>query len=91
MVQIEGACRAPPAGSIQWLRVSYGHGVQHLIQELQSSVQVDLDPAGRLLDALPRVVGSPAFHKAHAQDAQPTEVIHADSGSGRQAWRREQC
>ncbi len=36
---------------------------------LQCSVQVDLDPAWRLLDALPVVVGAPPLDEAEAQDA----------------------
>lgn len=55
--------------SVQGLRVSDGHGVEYLIQQLQGTMQVDFDPAGRLLDALPRVVRAPAFNEAHAQDA----------------------
>lgn len=70
--------------SVQRLGVGYGHGVQHLVQQLQGPVQVDLDPAWGLLDALPRVIGAPAFHKAHAQDAQPAQVIHADASGRRQ-------
>lgn len=45
---------------------------------------MDFDPAGGLLDALPRVVGPPAFHKAHAQNAQPAQVVDSDSRRGRQ-------
>lgn len=56
--------------SVQGLRVGDGHGVKHLIQQLQGTMQVDLDPAGCLLDTLPWVVGAPAFDEAHAQDAQ---------------------
>lgn len=70
--------------SVQWLWVSYGHGVQHLIQELQGPVQVDLDPAWCLLNALPWVIGTPAFHEAHAQDAQPAQIIHTDASCSRQ-------
>lgn len=45
---------------------------------------MDLDPAWRLFDALTWVVGPPAFHEAHPQDAQPAQVIHPDAGSSRQ-------
>lgn len=62
--------------------------MQHLVQQLQGAVQVDLDPARRLLDALPRVVGPPALDKAHPQDAQAPQVIHADASRGRQTWGR---
>lgn len=48
---------------------------------------MDFDPAGRLLDALPRVVGPPAFHEAHAQNAQPAQVVDSDSRRGRQTCR----
>lgn len=65
--------------SVQGLRVSDGHGVEHLVQQLQGAVQVDLDPAGRLFNALPWVVRAPALHKAHAQDAQASQVVHTDS------------
>lgn len=74
--------------SVQRLWVSYGHGVQHLVQELQSPVQVDLDPAWCLLNALSWVIGTPTFHKAHAQDAQPAQVIHTDASGCRQTWSR---
>lgn len=47
---------------------------------------MDLDPAGRFFDALPRVVGPPAFYEAHAQDAQPAQVVHPDARSRRQTW-----
>lgn len=69
---------------VERLRVRDGHGVQHLIQQLQSAVEVDLDPAGRLLDALPRVVRPPALDEAHAQDAKPAQVVHADARRRRQ-------
>lgn len=71
-------------GSVQGLGVGDGHGVQDLVQQLQSPVQVDLDPARRLLDALPGVVGPPALHEAHPQDAQAAQVVHADARGGRQ-------
>lgn len=74
--------------SVEGLGVGDGHGVQDLVQQLQSSVQVDLDPARRLLDALPGVVGPPALHEAHPQDAQPAKVVHADAGGGRQTCGR---
>lgn len=82
-------------GSVQGLGVGDGHGVQDLVQQLQSPVQVDLDPARRLLDALPGVVGPPALHEAHPQDAQAAQVVHADArrrrqtcgGGGRGRWK----
>lgn len=68
-------------------RVSQGHRVQDFIQELQGTVQVDLNPAGRVLDALPGVVRPPALHKAQPQDAKAPEVIHANASCGREAWK----
>lgn len=76
-------------GSVQGLGVGDGHGVQHLVQQLQGPVQVDLDPARRLLDALPGVVGPPALHEAHPQDAQAPQVVHADARGRRQTCGRE--
>lgn len=70
---------AAVATSVQRLRVCDGHRVQNLVQQLQRSVQMDLDPAGGLLDALAGVVGSPALDKTHPEDAQPTEVVNADA------------
>lgn len=69
--------------SVERLGVGYGHGVQDFVQELQGSVQVDLDPAWRFLDALARVIGPPALDEAHPQDAQPAQVVNPDAGSGR--------
>lgn len=40
-----------------------GHCVEHLIQQLERAVQMDLHPARGLLDGLARVVGAPALHK----------------------------
>ena len=76
---------------VQGLRVGDGHGVQHLVQQLQGPVEVDLDPAGRLLDALSGVVWPPALHKAHPQDAQPAQVVHSYPRRCRQAWGDDLC
>lgn len=73
--------------SVQGLGVGDGHGVQDLVQQLQSPVQVDLDPARRLLDALPGVVGPPPLHKAEPQDAQAPQVVHADARRCRQTCK----
>lgn len=70
--------------SVQRLGVSDGHGVKDLVQELQGPVQVDFDPARGLLDALPGVVGPPAFNKTHPENAEPSEVIDPDAGGGRE-------
>lgn len=75
-------------GSVEGLGVGDGHGVQDLVQQLQSPVQVDFDPARRLLDALPGVIGPPTLHEAHPQDAQPAQVVHADARGGRQTCER---
>lgn len=50
---------------------------------------MDFDPAGRFLDALSRVIGTPAFHEAHPQDAEPAQVVHPDACSCRQTFRVE--
>lgn len=47
-------------------------------------MQVDFDPARRLFDALPRVIGAPTFDEAHPEDAQAAQVVDADPGGGRQ-------
>lgn len=47
-------------------------------------MEVNLDPAGRLFDALSGVIGTPAFDKTHAKDAKATEIIHTDTGGRRQ-------
>ena len=79
--------------SVKRLGVSDGHGVQHLVQQLQGPVQVDLDPARGLLDALPWVVGAPALYKAHPEDAEAPQVVHPDPCCRRQTWtgRQEHC
>lgn len=76
--------RVPVCGSVEGLGVCDGHGVEDLVQQLQGSVQVDLDPTRRLLDALPGVVGPPALHEAHPQDAQAPQVVDADARGGGQ-------
>ena len=77
--------RAKPS-SVDQAEVGQRHGVEHLVQELQSAVQVDLHPAGGVLDALPRVVGAPALHEAQPQDAQTPEVVHPYPRRRREAW-----
>lgn len=74
--------------SVQRLGVRYRHGMKDLVQQLKSPVQVDFDPAGGLLDALPRVVRPPAFHKTHSENAQPSEVVDPNAGSCRETWGR---
>lgn len=62
--------------------------MKDLVQQLQSPVQVNFDPAGGLLDALPRVVRPPAFHKTHSENAKPSEVIDPNAGGCRQTDSR---
>lgn len=59
--------------------VSQWHSVQHLIQKLQGTVQVDLHPAGSVFDALTGVVRPPAFHEAEPQDTESPQVIDANA------------
>lgn len=67
------------------------HSVQHLIQKLQSTVQVNLHPAGCVFDALPGVVGPPPLHEAEPQDTQAPQVINTNPCCCRQTcqWRRD--
>ena len=53
-------------------------------------MQLDLDPAGRFLDALAGVVGPPALDKAKAEDTQTTQVVHADARRRRQPCHRNE-
>ena len=39
----------------------------HLVEYLERPVEVDLHPAGRLLDRLPVVVGAPALHEGQPE------------------------
>ena len=43
-------------------------------------MELHLDPAGRLLDALAGVVGAPALHEAQSQDAESAQVVDPDTG-----------
>ncbi|KAF3834453.1 hypothetical protein F7725_025657 [Dissostichus mawsoni] len=64
------------------------HSVQHLVQQLQSAVQVDLHPAGGVFDALPGVVGPPTLYEAESQDTQTPQVVHPDPRGCRQTCER---
>ena len=64
--------------------VAEGHGLQHLVQQLQRPVQLNLDPARRLLDALARVVGPPSLDEAEPEDAEAAQVVHPDARCCRQ-------
>lgn len=60
-----------------------GHSMQHLVEQLQCTMQMHFYPAGRLFNGLTRIIRSPALHKAKPQYAQATQIIHTNaSGSG---------
>ena len=60
----------------------HGDGVEDLVKELEGTVEVDLDPARRLLDRLSVVVRAPPLDEAQPEDAEPAEVVDADAGGG---------
>lgn len=64
--------------------------VQHLVEQLQRAVQVDLQPAGGVFDAGPWVVAPPTFNKAQSHDAQPAQVIHTQTCSQAHTCGRKQ-
>ena len=53
--------------------------MQHLVEKLQRPVQVNLQPAGGVFDALSRVVTAPTFNEAQTHDTQPTQVVHTQT------------
>lgn len=55
-------------GPATW--VAEGHRLEDFVKQLEWSVQLDLDPAGRLFDCRPRIVGSPALDEAELKNAQ---------------------
>jgi pantothenate synthetase len=59
--------------------------VEDFVEELESAVEVNLDPTRRLLDGLARVVRAPSFDEAEPQDAQSSEVVHSDARGSAQA------
>lgn len=59
--------------------VSWRQRVQHLVKQLQRSVQVDLQPAGGVLDALTRVITAPSLNKAQTHNTEPSQVVHAQT------------
>ena len=79
-----GVWMACSGGRPGHLRLDQRHCLQHLVKQLQRPMQLHLDPARRVLDRRPRVVGTPALHKAHLKDAQPAQVVDADAGRRRQ-------
>lgn len=56
-----------------------GHVVEDVVEELEGSVERDLNPTRGLLDALAAVIRTPALHKAQAEYAQPPEVVNTYS------------
>lgn len=54
--------------------------MQDLVEELERTVQMDLDPARRVLYRLARVVGAPSLDEAQAEDAEATQVVDSDPG-----------
>ena len=65
--------------SVDGVRLHERHGMKHLVKELEGSMEMDLDPARGLLDALSGVIRAPPFDEAHTQDAQPTQVVYANT------------
>lgn len=61
--------------------------VQHLVEQLQRSVQVNLQPAGGVLDALSGVVAPPTFDEAQTHDTQPAQVVHPQTCRRTHTWR----
>lgn len=66
-----------------------GHGMQHLVEKLQCTVQMHFNPAGRLLDRLSRVIRTPALDKAQSQYAQATQIVHTDASSSCDTCKEE--
>lgn len=58
--------------------------MQDLVQELKGTMEVDLNPARRLLDGGPRVVKAPTLDKAESQDAKSPQVVHANASRSRE-------
>ena len=52
------------------------HLLQHLVQPLQRTVQVQLDPAGGGGHRLPPVLLAPALHEGHPDGAHPGQGVH---------------
>lgn len=75
-------CMMAPVGQdVRLLLLQHGRGLQHLVEQLQRTVEVNFDPARRLFDCPTRVVGAPALDKRHSQDAQSTKIIDADAST----------
>ena len=67
---------------------SWRQRVQHLVKQLQCPVQVNLQPAGGVLDALTGVITPPTFNKAQTHDTQPAQVVHAQTCGWTHTWRK---
>ena len=52
---------------------------EKLVQELESSVEVDFYPAGGFLDGLALVVWSPPLHKRQPDNALSPQVVNANT------------
>lgn len=57
--------------------VRTSHLNENLIEPLQRSVQMNLNPAGRRCDILPMILSAPALHEAHPNRAHLRELIHS--------------
>lgn len=55
------------------------HIMQNFVKKLQRTMQMNLDPAWRVFDRLPRIVGAPALDETQPEDAQSTEIINTNS------------
>ncbi len=71
----------------QWV-FSWRQCVQHLVEQLQRSVQVNLQPAGGVLDALTRVIAPPTFNEAQTHNTQPAQVVHTQTCCWTHTWRK---
>jgi len=79
---------------VQWLTVDSGlcsgsidgHGMQHLVEQLEGTMQMHLDPAGRLLDWLSWIIRSPSLDKAQSQYTKTTQIIDSNASSSRNAY-----
>ena len=58
--------------------------MEYIVQQLESSMEGDFNPARCLLDALATIVWPPTLHKAQPQDTEPSQIIHTNAFS--QVW-----
>lgn len=60
-----------------------GHCVQNLVEQLQSSMQMNFDPARCVLDGVARIIRTPALDKAQPENAKTSQIVDANaSGCG---------